>query len=210
MNELNVLVERYPELSACIHDIEQAIDVIVDSYANGGKLLLCGNGGSFADCEHIVGELMKGFLKKRPISAEQREDMKSKCALLDEDTLDKLQCGLPAISLPSLSSLNSAFANDVDPTLVYAQSVFALGTENDVLVAISTSGNAQNVSLAAKVAKSIGMKVVAMTGVGGGNLAKLSDVCIKAPKSETYKVQELHLPIYHCICAAIEKHFFSI
>ena len=210
MNELNVLVERYPELSDCIQDIEQTIDVIVDSYANGGKLLLCGNGGSFADCEHIVGELMKGFLKKRPISAEQREDMKSKCALLDEHTLDKLQCGLPAISLPSLSSLNSAFANDVDPTLVYAQSVFALGKENDVLVAISTSGNAQNVSLAAKVAKSIGMKVVAMTGLGGGNLAKLSDVCIKAPQSETYKVQELHLPIYHCICAAVEKHFFSI
>jgi len=209
LNKLNELIERYPALVSCENDVKSAVDIIISAYEDGAKLLLCGNGGSFADCEHIMGEMMKGFLKKRPISTEQKEKMKRRCALVDDDSLEKLQCGLPAISLPSLTSLTSAFSNDVDPDLIYAQSIFALGKENDVLIAISTSGNAKNVCYAAKIAKAVGMTVVALTGNDGGVLAQLSDVCVKVPQAETYKVQELHLPVYHCICAEVEEHFFS-
>ena len=206
---LNELIERYPTLASCREDIEAAKNAIVDCYEKGGKLLLAGNGGSAADCEHIVGELMKGFLLKRPIPDSKREDMKVRCPEIASSVLDKLQMGLPAISLTSINALNSAFANDVDPELMFAQSVFALGREGDVLIAISTSGNAKNVAEAARVARAIGIKVVALTGRDGGALKKLSDVCVIAPECETFKIQELHLPIYHYICAAVEQHFFG-
>ena len=206
---LNELIERYPSLAACRGDIETAKNTINDCYEKGGKLLLAGNGGSAADCEHIVGELMKGFLLKRPIPDGKREDMKARCPEITLSVLDKLQMGLPAISLTSINALNSAFANDVDPELMFAQSVFALGREGDVLIAISTSGNAGNVAEAARVARAIGMKVIALTGRDGGALKSLSDVCVIAPECETFKIQELHLPIYHYICAAVEKHFFG-
>lgn len=205
---VNELIKRYPALAVCNDDIKKAIDKIIDCYKNNKKLLLCGNGGSCTDCDHIVGELMKGFLKKRPLKDAQKEKMQKNCADLDCNTLNKLQMGLPAISLPSLTALNSAFCNDVEPELIYAQSVFALGNSGDVLIAISTSGNAKNVAEATKVAKSIGMTVIALTGKNGGVLKKLADISICVPESETFMVQELHLPVYHCICAEVENYFY--
>ena len=148
-------------------------------------------------------------MKKRPLPAEQKAAMSAACPLLDERILDQLQGGLPAVALPSLSSLNTAFANDVDPSLMYAQSVLALGKPNDVLLAISTSGNAENVAAAAKVAKGLGLTVIALTGAGGGRLAQLADIAVCVPETETFKVQELHLPVYHYLCAAIEAAFFA-
>ncbi|MBQ7343578.1 MAG: SIS domain-containing protein [Clostridia bacterium] len=203
------LIKRYPALDSCKAEIEAARDALIECYENGGKLLLAGNGGSSADCDHIVGELMKGFLLKRPIDESRKEQMQKSSPALDGATLDSLQMGLPAISLTSISALNTAFANDVDLELIYAQSVLALGKAGDVLIAISTSGNAKNVCEAAKVARAIGMKVIALTGRDGGKLKSLSDVCVIAPECETYKIQELHLPIYHYICAEVEKHFFG-
>ena len=206
---INELIKRYPSLGAVKVNIEAARDMIIGCYENGGKLLLCGNGGSSADCDHIVGELMKGFLLKRPLSDKLKRDMRARSPELDSATLDKLQMGLPAVSLTSIGALNTAFANDVDPSLIYAQSVLSLGETGDVLIAISTSGNAKNVCEAARVARAIGMKVVALTGKDGGELKHLSDVCVIAPEYETYKIQEYHLPIYHYICAEVEKHFFG-
>ena len=203
------LIKRYPALECCKEQIEAARDTLIECYEKGGKLLLCGNGGSSADCDHIVGELMKGFLLKRPINEANKARMRADSPELSDKTLNSLQMGLPAISLTSISALNTAFANDVDPELIYAQSVFALGKADDVLIAISTSGNAKNVCEAARVAGAIGMKVIALTGRDGGKLKSLSDVCVIAPECETYKIQELHLPIYHYICAEVEKHFFG-
>ena len=209
MKHLELLIERYPALAVCESEIKCAIEAIIACYEKGGKLLLCGNGGSCADCDHIVGELMKGFLKKRPLDESKKAEMREKCAELDDVTLSKLQGGLPAISLPTIAALSSAFNNDVDPELTYAQSTLALGKAGDIFIGLSTSGNAKNVAAAARVAKGLGLGVIALTGVGGGMLAGLADVTIRVPESETYKVQELHLPVYHYICAAIEKHFFG-
>ncbi len=208
MSNLKILIERYPALTVCENDVKRAIDALIDTYENGGKLLICGNGGSCADCDHIVGELMKGFLKKRPIVDVKKERMKERYEL-ENDVLEKLQCGLPAISLPSINALNSAFNNDVDPELTYAQSTFALGREGDVMIAISTSGNAKNVCVAAEVARAIGMTVISLTGEMGGRLAAIADIAICVPETETYKVQEFHLPVYHAICADVEQHFFE-
>ncbi len=205
----NELLKRYPILTECGSDILKATDAIIDCYSGGGKIMLCGNGGSAADCDHIVGELMKGFLKKRPLKDTQKSEMKRACPMLDDDLLNKLQCGLPAISLSSVTALNTAFCNDVDASLVYAQSMMSLANDNDILIALSTSGNSANVINAAKVAKAIGVKVISLTGKSGGRLKDLSDICICAPETETFKVQELHLPIYHYICAAVESHFYN-
>ena len=206
---INELIKRYPALAECKNDIQSATDALIGCYENGGKLLLCGNGGSCSDCEHIAGELMKGFMNKRVLSDEQKMMMKNKCGALSHDTLCKLQNALPAISLTSFTALNTAFCNDVDANLVYAQSVLALGKPGDVLLAISTSGSSKNVIEAAKVAKATGLKVIALTGKSGGKLKELADVSITVPECETYKVQELHLPVYHYICAKIEDHFFG-
>ncbi|MGN0492194.1 MAG: SIS domain-containing protein [Acutalibacteraceae bacterium] len=206
---LNELLERYPSLVGCKKEIEKAAKAIIECYEKGGKLLLCGNGGSCADCEHIVGELMKGFLKKRPLCESKRADMKSKCDLVDDELLSKLQSGLPAIAIPSITALNSAFCNDVDPELVYAQPLMSLAKENDILIGISTSGNSKNVFGAVKVANALGIKVIGLTGKTGGKLKETADICICAPETETFKIQELHLPIYHYLCAATEEHFFK-
>lgn len=206
---LKKLLTRYPSLSVCAESLTAAAVSMINCYCHGGKLLLCGNGGSCADCEHISGELMKGFLKKRPLSAEQKAAMRTACPTLEGELLDRLQGGLPAVALPSLSSLNTAFANDVDPALMYAQSVLALGKPGDILLAISTSGNAANVVAAAKVAKGLGLTVIALTGAGGGRLAQLADIAVCVPETETYKVQELHLPVYHYLCASVETAFFE-
>ena len=206
---LNELVRRYPVLDTVKDDIIAAADMIIDCYENGGKVLVCGNGGSCADSEHIVGELMKGFLKKRPISDEQRASMKSLCPDISDEWLDSLQGSLPAIPLTSITGLNTAFCNDVDPELMYAQSIMGLGKTGDVVICISTSGNSKNVSAAAKVAKALGLFTVGLTGAGGGKLGEICDVCVRVPESETFKVQELHLPVYHYICAKTEEHFFD-
>lgn len=207
---INELLNRYSSLCECKEDIEKAAKAIIECYENGGKLLLCGNGGSCADCEHIVGEMMKGFLKKRPLNDSKKAEMKSKCDLVDDELLSKLQCGLPAVAIPSINALNSAFCNDVDPELVYAQPLMSLAKENDILIGISTSGNSKNDFGAVKVAKALGIKVIGLTGKKGGKLKETADICICAPETETFKIQELHLPIYHYICAAVEEHFFQV
>ena len=190
------LTERYPQLKNIAADVENAINVITESYEKGGKLLVCGNGGSAADSSHIVGELLKGFLKKRPTGS-------------DDEVISKLQAGLPAISLCESCAIFTAFCNDVDPDLVFAQQVYGLGKEGDILIGITTSGNSSNVVKAMHVAQKIGMKTVGLTGGNGGLLKDKSDVCLIVPEKETFKVQELHLPIYHCLCAMLEAEFFG-
>ena len=174
----------------------------------GGKLLLCGNGGSAADCDHIAGELCKAFLKKRPIPASRCREMAALCPEV-APLLDRLEDALPAIPLAAMTALLTAYGNDCEAELSFAQAVLSLGKPGDVLLAISTSGNSKNILAAAKVARAIGMQVIALTGKGGGALAALSDITIAVPEGETYRVQELHLPIYHYLCAKIEEHFFG-
>ncbi len=198
------LTERFPCLEECSADILVAFGIIADCYSNGGKLLCCGNGGSAADSDHLVGELMKGFLKKRPLSEEE------KASVGDDFVADNLQKGLPAISLCAHSALMTAFENDAVPSLVFAQQVYAYAKENDVLVAFSTSGNSENVVYAVKAAKAKGIKTVSITGKNESESSKLSDVCIRLPETETFKVQELTLPVYHCLAAMIEDYFFEI
>ena len=193
------LYEKYPALEGCKKDIESAVNMILDTYEKGGKLLLCGNGGSCSDCEHIVGELMKGFLLSRPVTDER----------IPEHFRGSLQGSLPAISLASQSAILSAFANDVEPSMVYAQMVYGYAKENDLFIGLSTSGNSRNVVNAAEIAKALGIKTLAMTGQKESKLSKLCDITIKVPEAETYKIQELHLPVYHYICAKVEEKMFA-
>lgn len=192
------LYKRYPALERCREDIEAAKEMMLDTYKNSGKILLCGNGGSCADCEHIVGELMKGFLSPRPVSDER----------IPEDLRQNLQKSLPAISLPSQSAILSAFANDVEASMVYAQMVYGYANKNDLLFCLSTSGNSKNVVNAAIVASALGVKRIALTGVNESQLSELCDITVKVPETETYKVQEYHLPVYHYLCAELERELF--
>lgn len=192
------LLERYPKLSVCREDIEKASRLIYDTYKNGGKVLVCGNGGSAADSEHIVGELMKGFMKKREVSDER----------IPESLRKNMQGSLPAISLPSQCAVLSAFVNDVEPEMMYAQLVYGYAKENDLVIGISTSGNSKNVVNAVKVAKCMGVKTLSLTGEKESKLSGLSDVTVKVPETETFKVQELHLPVYHYLCAYVENMLF--
>lgn len=201
--------DRYECLNITKESIENAKNIIIESFKLGGKLLLCGNGGSCADCDHIVGELMKGFLSKRSLSEEQKQAMIKNADYINREWLEELQGGLPAISLTSQNALNTAFCNDVNPELLYAQQLIGLGKSEDVLLCISTSGNSKNVCAAAIVGKALGITVIGLTGKTGGKLKEIADVCICAPETETYKIQELHLPIYHYICAEIENYFFN-
>ena len=206
---MNELLERYPMLIGCKSDIEKTVNTVADAFRRGGKLLLAGNGGSAADCDHIVGELMKGFVRKRMLTDEKKAEMKLNFPDISDSVLNRLQGGLPAISLPSVTALNTAYANDCDPELVYAQSVMALGKKGDILLAISTSGNARNVCAAATVAKALGLTVIALSGASGGRLSGIADITVRVPEDETYKIQELHLPVYHYICKEIESMFFD-
>lgn len=183
-------------------EIEKALDLMKDTYVMGGKILVCGNGGSASDSEHIVGELMKGFISKRELKDFEKEKLTS---IYDDIDTSKLQRAVSAISLPSQIGILSAFANDVDPDYVYAQMVFGYGKKEDLLIAISTSGNSKNVVMAAKVASSLGLKTIALTGKDGGMLKDICTCTIKAPSDETYKVQQYHLPIYHYLCAKLEE-----
>lgn len=192
------LLNRYPELLACEAEITKALELIVETYRNGGKVLICGNGGSASDSEHIVGELMKGFMLPRTVTDER----------ISPDLRKHLQGALPAISLCSHEALMSAFINDVKADMVYAQQVYGYAKEQDLVVGLSTSGNSINVVNAIRVANDLGVKTIAMTGEGGGKLGEIATVTIKVPEMETYKVQEYHLPIYHFLCAKTEEIFF--
>ena len=206
---LNDLIRRYPVLSSIQEDIEKAYKVLVECYENGGKLLIVGNGGSAADSEHIVGEMMKGFVKHRPVDDAMRKALSEVDPARGAALAEKLQGGLPAIALTAHTALSTAFANDMDPVMCYAQQVYGYGKPGDVFLGISTSGNAENVMYAAVTAKAKGMKVVALTGKDGGKLAKVSDVAMIMPEQETYKIQELHLPVYHVLCLMLEEHFYE-
>jgi len=203
MKHIDLLLKHYPALACCEADIRAAVDAVLEMYDAGGKLLLCGNGGSAADCSHIAGEMLKGFLLKRPIPEADRERL---AALPDRE---QLQRGIRAISLPDQGAVLSAYANDNLADMVYAQLVYALGTEQDVFLGLSTSGNSKNVVLAAQCARGLGLKTVAMVGEGGGKLAGICDIVIRVPASETYMVQEYHLPVYHAICAQVEDTLFG-
>lgn len=197
------LINRYTVLDSIFPNILNATEVLVECFKNGKKLLCCGNGGSAADCEHLVGELMKGFILPRNISNELKEK-------INDDVLsDSLQYGLPAISLISQIGLSTAFINDQLPTAVFAQQVLGYGKNGDTLLCISTSGNSLNCVYAAKVAKALGLKVISLTGQKDSKLSGISDITIKVPAVETFKIQEYHLPIYHAICLALENEFYG-
>lgn len=204
---LEELVVRYPSLNEVKQDVLKAYLLLEEAYKNNKKVLICGNGGSASDSEHIVGELMKCFKKKRTI----KSDVYDKLANLNEEgaklqrTLDG---SLRAIALTSHLALTTAFSNDKEPTVGFAQQLYGLGDDGDVLLSISTSGNSENCVLATTLAKAMNIKTIALTGAKDSRLSRISDVTIKAPEVETYKIQELHLPIYHCLCAMLEEEFF--
>jgi D-sedoheptulose 7-phosphate isomerase len=206
MKQLASLLERYRALEACEKDLTAAFDLLAAAFRSGNKLLVCGNGGSAADSEHIVAELMKGFLKRRPISAAHAAQLEGPGG---KEIARRLQGALAAISLPSQMSLITATANDGDFEMVFAQQVYGLGRPGDVLLAISTSGTSRNISNAVIVAKAFGLKSIALTGRSGGDLAPLADVAIKVPSDNVAEIQELHLPVYHWLSTELEAEFFT-
>lgn len=206
---LELLLKRYPILESVKSQIVQSYEIIRDCYDNGGKLIIGGNGGSCADAEHIVGELMKGFVLCRQLEKPLCDAMCAVDPVLGADLAEQLQGGLPAVALSSHNALNTAFLNDVNGEMMYAQQVNALGKPGDVFLGISTSGNAKNVRYAAIVAKAKGMKVLGLTGKTGGVLNELADVNMVMPREETYQIQELHLPVYHALCLMLEEYFFG-
>jgi len=206
--QIEILLERYPMLGVCRDDIMQAFQIMSKSYEQGGKLLICGNGGSATDAEHIVGELMKGFKKPRRLDDETIGKLKAIDDEMGQFMADNLQGALPAIALDGHVALSTAYMNDCAPLLCFAQQVNGYGKAGDVLLAISTSGNSKNVIYAAVMAKAKGMKVVGLTGLRESKLSALADVCIRVPETETYMIQELHLPVYHCLCLMLEEKFF--
>ncbi|HEY1661851.1 MAG TPA: SIS domain-containing protein [Verrucomicrobiae bacterium] len=200
---INKLLQRCPQLADIRPDIEKTFAIMRDCFRSGGKLLLCGNGGSAADAEHWAGELLKGFGRKRPLNQTEKHSLPAELG-------SKLQGALPVIPLTGFVSLNTAFANDVDPELTFAQLVWGLGRPGDVLVGISTSGNARNVYSAMEAARSRGLYRIGLSGRAGGRLVSACDLCIRVPADETYLIQELHLPVYHCLSFMLEDEFFSV
>ncbi len=209
MTRIEQLIETYPDLESCAPDIQASFETLRTCYHGGGKLLTCGNGGSAADAEHIVGELMKGYLLKRSISEQMRAKLVSASAEDGNYLASHLQGALPAISLVNQTSLLSAIANDTAADMVYAQQVYAYGREGDTLIGISTSGNSRNVILAMQVARALGVRTIGLTGPTGGALKPLCDVCICVPAENTPAIQERHLPIFHVLCAMLEEEFFA-
>lgn len=206
---LDELVTRYPVLETVRGPIVNTYEVLAECYESGGKLLIAGNGGSCADAEHIVGELMKGFVRRRELSEKLRERLRAEDEEHGALLAESLQIGLPALALNGHPGLSTAFANDVNADMVYAQQVCGYGLPGDVFLGISTSGNAKNVDYAVTVAKAKDMKVIGLTGKDGGRLAKRADIAIVVPEYETFKIQELHLPVYHVLCLMLEEHFFG-
>lgn len=205
---LNELISRIPALESCKQEISDGAEAIIECFEMHGKLLICGNGGSCADAEHMVGELVKSFEKKSSLPEEFKKRLQA--ASVDRGTYlaDHLEHSLPAISLCSQSSLISAISNDMGAALVFAQQVAAYGRKGDVLFAISTSGSSQNVVDAAITAKAKGMLIIGLTGQHGGMVKQYCDTCICVPSSTTAKTQEYHLPVYHTLCRIIENRFF--
>ena len=206
--QLEALLSRYPSLEVCKNDIVTAYNITAGCYIAGRKLLVAGNGGSAADAEHIVGELMKAFILPRKIDPSYAEMLVSVEPELGQVLAENLQGALPAIALDGHLALTTAYMNDCEPLLCFAQQVNGYGRPGDVLLAISTSGNSKNVLFAAVAARARGMKVVGLTGARDSKLSALADTCIRVPEIDTYKVQELHLPIYHCLCLMLEESFF--
>lgn len=206
---IELLLSRYAELECIKDDIINAYLAFEECYENGGKLLIAGNGGSAADAEHIAGELMKNFKLRRKVSEEVAENLKKVDFVRGSKLAENLEAALPAISLTAHEALSTAYINDSDPLGVFSQQLFGFGKKGDVFLGISTSGNSENIMKAAVVAKAMGIKVVGLTGSNGGELAEIADVSVKVPEKETYMVQELHLPIYHCWCLMLEEKFFG-
>lgn len=206
---LDGLVQRYPVLAPCRQSITAAYELLKTCYQNGGKLLIAGNGGSAADAEHIAGELMKRFQTPRPVSREFAEKLMAVDPVRGAELARNLECSLMAIPLVAHEALTTAYINDVDGYGVFAQQLFGYGRPGDVFLGISTSGNSKNIMSATVVARALDIKVIGLTGQGGGQLAGISDVAIKVPETETYRIQELHLPVYHCLCLMLEQTFFG-
>jgi phosphoheptose isomerase len=206
---ITTLVDRYPELGVCIPAIGDAFTLLRRCFQGGGKLLVCGNGGSAADSEHIVGELMKGFQRRRPIPETARQQLLAAFPTDGAMLAESLQGALPAVSLVSQTALISAYANDVTPDMIFAQQVYGYGRPGDILLAISTSGNAVNVLRAVQVARALGLRTIGLTGRSGGGLPTLCDVVISVPYDSVIEIQERHLPVYHALCLLLEETFFS-
>lgn len=208
LNEIDFLLNRYPQLYDIRGSLIRAVQILVDCYRSGKKILVCGNGGSAADSLHIVGELMKSFVLKRTLPEELQAKLKDLYSQDADYYISQLQGAVPVISLVNEVGLLTAYSNDNNADLAFAQQVLGYGNAGDILIAISTSGNSKNILHAAKIAKAIGIDVVALTGKGGGELKDFADVLLAVPSETTYQIQELHLPIYHAICLALEKQFF--
>ena len=206
---IDLLILRYPQLIVAKDCIVEAYQILEESYTNDGKLLVAGNGGSAADAEHIVGELMKGFVNPRKLEAEYSDALITVNKELGRVLSENLQGALPAIALDGHLALTTAYLNDCEPLLCFAQQVNGYGRKSDVFLGISTSGNSRNILYAATVAKAKGMKVIGLTGEKDSKLSEISDTCIQVPETETYKIQELHLPVYHCLCLMQEDTFFG-
>lgn len=206
---LDELLKRYPQLQVLSSEISKAGDALIKCYEHGGKVLVCGNGGSCSDSDHIVGELMKGFEHKRPITEELKDHLKELDSERGAYLAEKLQHGLPAISLTAHSGLITAVANDTDANLIFAQQVVGYGNVGDVLLAISSSGNSQNVLDAILTARAKGLLVIGLTGESGGKMKTMCDILINVHGKRTAYVQELHLPVYHTLCVMVENHFFG-
>lgn len=204
---VNELIRRYPTLLQCKKNITEAIKILEKCICNGNKIFVCGNGGSASDADHIVGELMKSFILPRPIDKNIKIELEKMEG--GKELAKNLQGTIPCINLTQHNALSTAFNNDVNPQLSFAQQLYGYGEKNDVLIGISTSGNSENVVYAAKVAKAKKIHVIGLTGKRDSKLTKISDITIQVPEEETYKIQELHLPIYHCICLELEKKFWG-
>lgn len=209
MKQIDVLMSRYPELVNEKDNIIAAYQIMEECYKSGGKILIAGNGGSAADSEHIVGELMKGFENPRRLSQEKKNKLVSVDREMGGILAEELQGTLPAIALDGHLALTTAYMNDCEPLLCFAQQVNGFGNDNDVFLGISTSGNSKNILYAAIVAKAKGMKVVGLTGANDSKLSALADVTIRSSQTRTYMIQEHHLPIYHCLCLMLEEKFFG-
>ncbi len=209
MTRIEQLIASYPVIEGCAPDVEAAFQILSTCYRHAGKVLTCGNGGSAADAEHIVGELMKGYLLKRSISEQMRARLVSASAEDGDYLAHHLQRALPAVSLVSQTSLLSAISNDTAADMVFAQQVYAYGREGDTLIGISTSGNSRNVILAVQLARALRLRTIGLTGPTGGALKPLCDVCICVPAENTPAIQERHLPIFHVLCAMLEEEFFA-
>lgn len=206
---IDLLVQRYPVLDICKEDIEKAYRILEECYTHDGKLLIAGNGGSAADSEHIAGELMKRFKTPRPVPADFAEKLQKVDSVRGPELAKNLERGLMAIPLVAHEALSTAYINDVDGLGVFAQQLYGFGRPGDVFLGISTSGNSKNIMSATVVARALGLKVIGLTGAKGGELASVANVAIRVPETETFMIQELHLPVYHCLCLMLEGHFFG-